>query len=77
MRYFRVLRTDATRIKTDGALLGWGVEFPCGTCVVDWNRQAFPPEDQLDHPHLSQYGSFADVEQGTGGKIVVEEVLAE
>jgi len=70
---FRVFRSDDTRIDVDGDVLGWGVQFPSGECYVDWNRQVFPPEDRLDHPHVSKYGSMGDVEQGTGGKVVVED----
>lgn len=72
LRLFRVLPSDRTRIDTDDGVLGWGVEFPSGLCVVDWNRMVFDEADRLDHPHLSQYGSLADVEQGTGGDVVVE-----
>ena len=65
---FRVCRdSDRTRIDVDDDLLGWGVRFPSGTCYVEWNRDAFPEDDRLDHDHVSQYGSLADVEQGTGG----------
>lgn len=70
LRTFRVVRDEErTRVDTDGEVLGWGVEFPSGACHVDWNREAYPPEDRLEHPHISQYGSFADVEQGTGGTV--------
>jgi hypothetical protein len=76
IRFFRVLRDeDRTRIDVDGEVLGWGVQFPSGACHVDWNRQVYPPEDRLDHPHISQYGSFDDVEQGTGGAVEVLEVF--
>jgi len=69
---FRVVRDDdRTRVDTNGRVLGWGVEFPSGACHVDWNRGAYPPKDRLDHPHISQYGSFTDVEQGTGGTVEV------
>lgn len=64
---FKVFRDGGTRIDTVDDLLGWGVKFPNGTCVVDWKRTAFPEHQRLDHPHISQYGSLADVEQGTGG----------
>jgi hypothetical protein len=67
---FRVFRdTDRTRIDVDEDLLGWGVEFPEGGVFVAWNRDAFPEEHRLDHPHVSQYGSLEDVEQGTGGLV--------
>lgn len=72
LRVFRVFGSDRTRLDTDGGVLGWGVEFPNGDCIVDWNRTAFPKENRLDNPHLSQYGSLADVEQGTGGDVEIE-----
>jgi hypothetical protein len=62
---------DRTRIDVDGDLLGWGVQFPSGACYVEWNRDAFPDDDRLEHPHVSRYGSVDDVEQGTGGRVVV------
>lgn len=68
-RRFWVYRTDDTRIDVDDDLLGWGCEFPEGGVYVAWNREAFPPEDRLDYPHVSQYGSLDDVEQGTGGTV--------
>ena len=70
---FRVFRSDDTRIDVDGDVLGWGVQFPSGLCVVDWNRMVFDESDRLEHPHLSQYGCLADVEQGTGGEVVIED----
>jgi hypothetical protein len=32
----------------------------------------FDEEDRLEKPHVSKYGSLADVEQGTGGDVTVE-----
>lgn len=77
IKTFRVLfDEDRTRIDIDrDAIMGWGVQFPSGMCYVDWNREAYPEEHRLDHPHISQYGSFADVEQGTGGTIEVLQVM--
>jgi hypothetical protein len=72
-RTFRVYRDeDRTRIDVGDDLLGWGVIFPEGGVFVAWNREAFPEDDRLEEPHVSQYGTLADVEQGTGG--VVQEV---
>jgi hypothetical protein len=69
---FRVLfNEDRTRIETEHDVMGWGIRFPSGWCYVDWNREAYAPEDRLDHPHVSVYGSFCDVEQGTGGDVEV------
>jgi len=72
LQLFRVFPSDRTRIDVDDDTLGWGVRFPSGECYVDWNREVFDPEDRLDHPHVSKYGSLEDVEQGTGGDITVE-----
>ena len=70
IRLFRVVfDPDRTRVETDHDVMGWGIQFPSGACYVDWNREAYAPEDRLDHPHVSIYGSFADVEQGTGGEV--------
>lgn len=67
---FRVLfDPERTRVETDHAVMGWGVKFPSGLCYVDWNTEAYPPEDRLDNDHVSMYGSLADVEQGTGGAV--------
>lgn len=67
---------DRTRIDIgEGAVMGWGVQFPSGDCIVDWNREAYPEEDRLDHAHLSFYGSIDDVEQGTGGIVEMEKAL--
>lgn len=75
-RTFRVVRTGDTRLDVDGDVLGWGVQLPSDWCVIDWNREAFPEEDRLEFPHLSQYGCLDDVEQGAGGDVVdVQEVV--
>jgi len=72
VKLFRVVRDEErTRVETDDDLLGHGVEFPCGRCYVEWNRDAYSEEDRLENPHISIYGSFADVEQGTGGNVEV------
>lgn len=72
MKIFRVFPSERTRIETDDDTLGWGVQFPSGECYVDWNRMVFDEEDRLEKPHVSKYGSLADVEQGTGGDVTVE-----
>ncbi|MWG36945.1 hypothetical protein [Halomarina oriensis] len=76
---FRVLRDeDRTRVETRDDVMGWGVQFPTGQCYVDWYREAYAPEDRLDNPHVSIYGSLSDVEQGTGGTVqplAVHEVM--
>lgn len=72
IRLYRVLfNEERTRIDTDHDVMGWGIQFPSGLCYVDWNREAYPPEDRLDNPHVSEYGSLDDVRQGTGGDVEV------
>jgi hypothetical protein len=66
---FHVRRSTNTRVTTEGELLGWGIKFPEGGCYVAWKRDVFAPEDRLEHPHVSVYGSVEDVEQGTGGTV--------
>lgn len=61
---------DRTRIEGTEDLLGWGARFPSGACYVDWRLEAFDPDDRLQYPHVSRYGSIVDVEQGTGGVVV-------
>lgn len=50
-------------------LLGVGIDFPNAGVYVDWNQDAWPADDQLDHPHVSDYGSIDDLEQATGNVI--------
>lgn len=65
---FRVVRDEErTQLTTPRRTLGWGVRFPSGGCFVEWNGDAYPPEDRLQRPHVSQYGSFGDVKQATSG----------
>ncbi|TKX70939.1 hypothetical protein [Halorubrum sp. GN11GM_10-3_MGM] len=71
VKRFNIYRDEEIRIETNGELLGRGAQFPNGSCYVDWNREVFPPEDRLDHEHVSRYGSLSDVEQGTGGVVQV------
>lgn len=72
MDVFRVVRDpNRTRVETIDNVLGWGVRFPSGLCYVDWNRWAYEPDDRLEQPHVSQYGTLEDVRQGTGGTVEV------
>lgn len=67
-----VRRSEDTRVDVEDDLLGRGVQFPDGTVVMGWYRDAYPEADRLDHPHISQYGSIEDVEQGSGGDLRVD-----
>lgn len=63
--------TAAENDDTDynGNVLGIGIVFPEAGVYVDWRREAFP--DQLEHPHVSEYGSLEDLQQATGNEIEV------
>jgi hypothetical protein len=64
---FRVRAAEDDGTDYDGDLLGMGVDFPEHDVYVDWRREAFP--EPLDDPHVSVYGSVADLEQATGNVI--------
>jgi|GEM_PF-4862132 len=57
---------DRTRIDVGGDVLGLGVEFPSGWCVVDWNRDAFPEDDDNDE---AISGRFVLVVVDDGGEL--------
>lgn len=71
----RVVRTERTRVDVNADLMGRGVQLPSGCIVMEWYRPAYPVDDRLTHPHQSVYWSQEDLEQGTGGEAIVEEVI--
>ena len=50
-------------------LLGIGVDFPNAGVYVDWNIDAWPDDQQLRGPHVSDYDTLEDLEQVTEGRI--------
>lgn len=70
---FRVVQPDDSDLDLDGDLMGVGVDFPNAGVYVDWRIDAWPDEEQLDEPHVSDYGSVADLEQATGGTVEIVE----
>lgn len=70
---FFVRRDDGLREDTNQDVLGWGVQFPSGLCVLDWNIGLWPKHSRLDNPHLSEYGSIEDVETAVGGSVEIVE----
>lgn len=58
-----------------GTVLGIGADFPNAGVYVDWNNDAWPEEEQLDEPHVSDYGTVEDLEQATGGVVNVVETV--
>jgi hypothetical protein len=68
MRLFRVVPAEDEADQYTDDVLGVGVSFPEAGVYVDWHREAFP--DPLDDPHVSEYGSVADLQNATGNQIV-------
>lgn len=48
---------------------GIGFRFPSGQIAVEWNRRAWPPEQRLEHEHVSLYGSVDDLKKACGVRI--------
>ncbi|SEO71228.1 hypothetical protein SAMN05216388_101776 [Halorientalis persicus] len=68
LRLFRVVPAEGDETDYDNDVLGVGVAFPDAGVYVDWQRAAFP--DELDDPHVSEYGSIPDLRKATGNDIV-------
>lgn len=67
-RVFRVVPAEGERDEYDDDVLGVGVSFPESGVYVDWHTAAFP--DELADPHVSEYGSVADLRKATGNDVV-------
>ncbi len=68
MRLFRIVPAEGDGEQSDDRVLGVGVSFPESGVYVDWHTAAFP--DELENPHVSKYGSVADLRKATGNQIV-------
>jgi len=68
MQVFRVVPANGDEGEYDGEILGAGVSFPESGVYVDWHTSAFP--DELNEPHVSEYGSIADLRKATGNDVV-------
>jgi hypothetical protein len=66
---FRIVQSDDADMDIDGDLMGVGVDFPNAGVYVDWRIDAWPDDEQLAEPHVSDYGSVDDLEQATGGVV--------
>jgi len=55
------------------SVVAWGVLLSRGRIVVEWRPEAFPEGERTDEPTLSIYGTLADAEEATGGKVVIHE----
>lgn len=50
--------------------LAYGCVMPSGTHYTEWNRRAFPEDEQTDNPVVSRYESREDAVQASGGTVV-------
>jgi hypothetical protein len=60
------------RIERNGDVLAVGAQLPSGTIVVEWNREAFPPEERTQYPVESRYSTEADAIEASGGAVIFE-----
>jgi len=67
LRMFRVVEDGDVDVADPGEVIGWGIRFPSGLVALDWRRDVFPEDQQLDEPHLSLYGNVEDVATAIGG----------
>lgn len=56
-------------IDDEMGVVGIGAVMPNAGVYVDWLNDAWPDDEQLDNPHVSDYGSVADLEQATDNKV--------
>ncbi|MFC5135489.1 MULTISPECIES: XkdF-like putative serine protease domain-containing protein [Haloferacaceae] len=61
---FRVTAPEEDADDYEDDVLAIGVDFPKSDVYVDWRNEVFP--DELEDPHVSVYGSIADLDQATG-----------
>jgi hypothetical protein len=66
---FRIVQAEDGDMDLDGDVMGVGVDFPNAGTYVDWRIEAWPDDEQLQDPHVSDYGSVEDLEQATGGVV--------
>ncbi|MCU4743458.1 hypothetical protein [Natronoglomus mannanivorans] len=71
-RRLRVERDpDRARLSaTDVTTTAWGVQLPSGVIYIEWNREAFEPDDRAEGLVHSRYENVEDAEQATAGDIV-------
>ena len=50
-----------------------GVQFPSGTIVIEWRREAFEPGDRSTGVVHSRYECVEDAVQATAGHVVFED----
>lgn len=47
----------------------FGCAFPSGDVAIMWDRESWPPEEQLNAEHMSIYGTVGDVLHANGGEL--------
>jgi len=66
---FELVATEEQEEFTTGERLGIGIEFPESGVYVDWNISAWPEEEQLDGPHVSEYATINDAQTVAQGQV--------
>lgn len=66
---FRIVQTDDEGPGEMGDELGVGVSFPDSGVYVDWNTGAWPEDERLDGPHVSEYDTVEDAATVAQGEI--------
>lgn len=66
---FELIATEEQEEFETGARLGIGVEFPNSGVYVDWNIDAWPEEERLDGPHVSDYATIDDAKKVAQGEV--------
>lgn len=69
------IRTDSSSEDNNYTddLLAIGVNFPNSGVYVDWNVDAWPENQQLQGPHVSDYDTLEDLKQVTEGQVIFPE----
>jgi len=73
---FRIVQTDGDGPGDMGDELGVGVRFPDSGVYVDWNVDAWPDDERLSGPHVSEYDSIDDANTVAQGEIEELEISA-
>lgn len=68
---FQVTQPEDSDLELDGDCMGIGIDFPNAGVYVDWHIDAWPDDEQLEDPHVSDYGTVEDLEQATEGVVDV------
>lgn len=62
---------DRARLSaTEVEITAYGVQLPSGVIYIEWNRDAFEPDDRAEGLVHSRYENITDAEQATAGNVV-------